>query len=89
MPQWVLKCGNCTQSFRYSDVEPQLDNIFYDPLWPYRPAVSESGVEMACPHGKTSAVYHRYQLTLRRPAAEVRGLFQWQDSPFSKAISED
>jgi hypothetical protein len=62
MPQWTLNCQDCKKIFRHSEIDHQSDDLLYDPLWPYRPTVPDSGFNMTCPHCQTSAIYHRFQL---------------------------
>ena len=62
MPQWTLNCQNCNRVFSHSKIDHQSDDLLYDPLWPYRPTVPDSGFNMTCPHCQTPAIYHRFQL---------------------------
>jgi len=62
MAQWTLSCQNCKKIFRHSAIDPQSDNLLYDPLWPYRPELPEGGINLSCPHCRESATYQRFQL---------------------------
>lgn len=62
MPRWTLNCQNCKKTFRHSKIDHRSDDLLYDPLWPYRPTVPNSGFNMTCPRCQTPAVYHRFQL---------------------------
>jgi hypothetical protein len=65
MPQWTLNCSHCNRIFSHSKIEPQLDTLLYDSLWPYRPEVPEGGFGAICPHCREAGLYQRFQLTLR------------------------
>jgi len=62
MASWHFECTNCHQSFRHSEIEDKLTNMYL----PEKPIFPKGGAEFECPHCGHKATYQQHQLAYRR-----------------------